>query len=86
MTGQEAENITFTSKLYTSPTPSLDKSLRLTVHQLLQLEKGEKSKVSMLVLIGFKWKLISDRRVLWRRQWQPTPVLLPGKSHEQRSL
>ena len=21
-----------------------------------------------------------------RRQWQPTPVLLPGKSHEQRSL
>ena len=23
---------------------------------------------------------------LWRRQWQPTPVLLPGKSHGQRSL
>ena len=23
---------------------------------------------------------------LRRRQWQPTPVLLPGKSHEQRSL
>ena len=22
----------------------------------------------------------------WRRQWQPTPVLLPGKSHERRSL
>ena len=21
-----------------------------------------------------------------RRQWQPTPVLLPGKSHGQRSL
>ena len=21
-----------------------------------------------------------------RRQWQPTPVFLPGKSHEQRSL
>ena len=21
-----------------------------------------------------------------RRQWQPTPVLLPGKSHERRSL
>ena len=26
--------------------------------------------------------LISNRR----RQWQPTPVLLPGKSHEWRSL
>ena len=25
-------------------------------------------------------------RLLWRRQWQPTPVLLPGKSHGQRSL
>ena len=22
----------------------------------------------------------------WRRQWQPTPVLLPGKPHGQRSL
>ena len=25
-------------------------------------------------------------RLLWRRKWQPTPVFLPGKSHEQRSL
>ena len=24
--------------------------------------------------------------VTWRRQWQPTPVLLPGKSHGWRSL
>ena len=24
--------------------------------------------------------------ILWRRQWHPTPVLLPGKSHGQRSL
>ena len=23
---------------------------------------------------------------VWRRQWQPTPVLLPGKSHGWRSL
>ena len=22
----------------------------------------------------------------WRRKWQPTPVFLPGKSHERRSL
>ena len=22
----------------------------------------------------------------WRRQWQPTPVLLPGKSHRRRNL
>ena len=24
--------------------------------------------------------------VTWRRQWHPTPVLLPGESHGQRSL
>ena len=24
--------------------------------------------------------------ILWRRQWHPTPVLLPGKSHGWRSL
>ena len=26
------------------------------------------------------------REDLWRRKWQPTPVLLPGKSHGQRNL
>ena len=25
-------------------------------------------------------------KFVWRRQWEPTPVLLPGKSHGQRSL
>ena len=25
-------------------------------------------------------------QIPWRRKWQPTPVLLPGKSHGQRSL
>ena len=26
------------------------------------------------------------RKILWRREWQPTPVFLPGKSHGQKSL
>ena len=26
------------------------------------------------------------RNIPWRRKWQPTPVLLPRKSHGQRSL
>ena len=26
------------------------------------------------------------RKISWRRQWQPTPVFLPGKFHGQRSL
>ena len=30
------------------------------------------------------WSLVG--KIPWRREWQPTPVLLPGKSHGQRSL
>ena len=26
------------------------------------------------------------RKMPWRRKWQPTPVLLPGKFHGQRGL
>ena len=26
------------------------------------------------------------RKIPWRREWQPTPVFLPGKSHWQKSL
>ena len=25
-------------------------------------------------------------KIVWRREWQPTSVFLPGKSHGQRSL
>ena len=25
-------------------------------------------------------------KILWKRQWQPIPIFLPGKSHRQRSL
>ena len=34
----------------------------------------------VFLFLNFNWRLI------WRRQWQPTPVLLPGKSHGWRSL
>ena len=26
------------------------------------------------------------QKIPWRRKWQPTPVFLPGKSHEQWSM
>ena len=29
---------------------------------------------------------VLNQKIPWRRQWQPTPVLLPGKSHGRRSL
>ena len=28
----------------------------------------------------------SSGRFSWRRNWQPSPVFLPGKSHGQRTL
>ena len=31
-------------------------------------------------------KLIDKTHMIWRRQWHPTPGLLPGKSHGWRSL
>ena len=30
--------------------------------------------------------LLGHKAVLWRRQWHPTPVLLPGESHGWRGL
>ena len=38
--------------------------------------------LSLLTLYG----LTPASFLLWRRQWHPTPVLFPGKSHIQRSL
>ena len=32
------------------------------------------------------WVQSLGREDPWRRKWQPTPVLLPGKSHGWRSL
>ena len=36
--------------------------------------------------LGRLRQLVIDREAWRRRQWRPTPVLLPGKSHGQRSL
>ena len=50
----------------------------------------------VIVCIPFAlWQIMTILRVYfiqglvsypWRRQWEPTPVLLPGKSHGRRSL
>lgn len=31
-------------------------------------------------------KILTGNIILWRREWQPTPVFLSGECHEQRSL
>ena len=38
---------------------------------------------TMEIVNSFKWYLTLIKR---RRQWHPTPALLPGKSHGRRSL
>ena len=45
--------------------------------------------VSVLFLFFFAWLYMHYKHfyeVFRRRQWHPTPVLLPGKSHGRRSL
>ena len=32
------------------------------------------------------WVQSQVRKIPWRRKWQPTPVLLPGKPHGRKSL
>ena len=47
----------------------------------LRYEKaGVKREQTAMNLFSFHYLLLR------RRQWQPTPVLLPGESHRQRSL
>ena len=46
----------------------------LTIHFSLYVDKCKR--------IIYKMKLIN----IWRRQWQPSPVLLPRKSHRRWSL
>ena len=47
---------------------------------LQKLSCSKRGEVSINILFSQEF----GRR--WRRQWHPTPVLLPGKSHGQRSL
>ena len=42
--------------------------------------------LSIYIFKELSWHLLVSSIVLRRRQWQPTPVLLPGKSHGWRRL
>ena len=54
------------------------------------LEKGQFSlqsqRKAMPMNAQTTTQLHSSHMLAWRRQWHPTPVLLPGKFHGQRSL
>jgi len=71
-------------------------------HQISSLVMGRSLDIWSLYLLEFSREIeligdvcsclslsiifISIYLSIWRRQWQPTPVLLPGKSHGRRSL
>ena len=56
----------------------------LPEQQQQQLTSGEGKRAEDQVQSPVLNDLINH--IYWRRKWQPTPVVLPGKSHEQRSL
>ena len=64
-------------------------------------EKGPRDLCFLIKPDGLPWRLSGKKstcqfkryrfdpwvgKIPWRRKWQPTPVLLPGKSRRQRSL
>ena len=59
--------------------PSLENSMDCIVHGVSE---------SQIQLSNFHTSQsdLNTSSVTWRRQWHPTPVLLPGKSHGWRSL
>ena len=52
---------------------------------LLSLRKEGNSPVCHNMEPVTKRQVMYDSTYMWRRQWHPTPVLLPGKSHGRRS-
>ena len=42
--------------------------------------------INKFIILFSKTDFSGSLSLTWRRQWHPTPVLLPGKSHGRRSL
>ena len=63
--------------------PAIRKSaFESVLMRCVKLEPIIRSKVSQKE--KYQYSILTH--TYWRRQWQPTPVLLPGKSHGQRSM
>ena len=52
----------------------------------LQIASLVAHRVKYLPAMQETWVPSYVRKISWRRKWQPTPVLLPGKSHGWKSL
>ena len=49
-----------------------------------QMQKVKYARISSIRVQQLSHKC--NGLISWRREWQPTPVLLPGESHGKRSL
>ena len=58
------------------------RSLGAAVHRVAQ-SRTQLKRLSMQAGMGFDHWV---RKIPWRREWQPTPVFLPGELHGQRRL
>ena len=77
-----------------------EEALQIAVKRREAKSKGEKERYTQRIARRDKKAFLSDqckeieennrmgktRGLFQRRQWHPTPVLLPGKSHVRRSL
>ena len=61
-------------------------SICLSLSHLFHLALCPSNPSMLLQMAKFHSFLWLSSIPLWRRQWHPTPVLLPGKSHGRRSL
>ena len=61
-------------------------SMDMGVGRLRELVMDGRAWCAAIHGVAKSQRQLSDCTGLWRRKWQPTPVLLPGKSHGQRSM
>ena len=73
-------NSTIYFNIWEDITTNLEMSTVVSSILVLFAQQGNKLHIS------YFWFFVVPQRVLRRRQWHPTPVLLPGKSPGWRSL
>ena len=67
---------------WTPPKPKTFVLQRTQSRKWKDYQKNGRKHLQIIHLMSNLW----TGKIPWRREWQPTPIFLPGKSHGQRSL